>query len=371
MTYTHSGRTERGPRGALGQAAVDVSILDDTKRMKAADPGGMLERIKDLGHQVREGWDTAKGARLPKEHGKARDITVLGMGGSAIGADFAAALLAGELRVPMLVHRDYGCPNYVGADSLVIASSYSGNTEETLSGVAEARRRGAKLLGITTGGELASQGQRGGFPIVRFAYAARPRAALGWSLALVMGALGNLGYVRDLSSDVWDALADFDRYASGRVEDDAKELARHLFGRIVGMYGAGVMGVMARRWKGQWNENAKNWSFFDVLPELDHNAIVGFPNPDVARQALAIVVLRSAREDRRTKTRHEVTVELLGRAGVPVEQIEFGGVSPLAEVLKGVYLGDHVSYYLTLLNGADPSPNETIDYLKNRLAEIR
>lgn len=352
----------------------DVSILQDGARMREADPGGMWERIRELGRQVREAWALVRDVRLPEELARSRDVTVLGMGGSAIGADLAAALLAGELRVPMAVHRDYGCPAYVGEGSLVIASSYSGNTEETLSGLAEARRRGARVVTITTGGTLAGEAERDGLPLVRFAYEAQPRAALGWSLTLVLGVLWRAGLARDLSADVDVALRELEDYA-GRFpeghEDPAKPLARSLHGRIVGMYGAGVMGVLARRWKGQWNENAKNWAFFDVLPELDHNAVVGFPHPVGVGDHLTVVLLRSKHDNPRNALRFDITAELLGRANVPVEEVRLDGASQLSEVLRGVYLGDHVSYYLALLNGADPSPVEVISYLKERLAAGR
>jgi glucose/mannose-6-phosphate isomerase len=137
------------------------------------------------------------------------------------------------------------------------------------------------------------------------------------------------------------------------------------------MYGAGVMGVMARRWKGQWNENAKNWSFFDVLPELDHNAVVGFPHPAAARELLTIVMLRSGRDHERVALRFDITAELLQRAQIPVEQLRFDGANSLSEALQAVYLGDHVSYYLALLNGADPTPVEAIAFLKERLGAGR
>ncbi len=345
----------------------DFSILDDPKRIRATDPGGMYDRILDLGHQLREAWERTEEAALPRV--KVTDVTVLGMGGSAIGGDFAAALLAPELAVPMSVHRDYGCPNYVGKESLVIASSYSGNTEETLSGFAEARRRGAKLVAMTTGGSLAEEARSAGVPLVTFSYQARPRAALGWSLGLILGVLSRIGLTRDLWPDIATALSELDRFAG--APNIGKDLARKLYGRVVGMYGYGVMGVMARRWKGQWNENAKNWSFFDVMPELNHNAVIGFPHPDVAREALTIVLLRSSRDGARVALRFDVTAELLGRANIPVEQVTFRGSNALSEVLQAAYLGDHVSFYVALLNGADPSPVESIDYLKSRLAQAR
>jgi glucose/mannose-6-phosphate isomerase len=343
-----------------------TDILDDPRRIRDADPGRMLERILDLGRQLRQAWARTGEVPLPKDLGTVRDITVLGMGGSAIGGDLAAALLAAELPVPMLVHRDYGCPAYVGRDSLVIVSSYSGNTEETLSGLAEALRRGAKLVALTTGGKIAEQARGAGFPLVTFDYPARPRAALGWSLGLVLGVLSRLGLVRDLWPDISSALDELDRYAG--TPDLGKDLARRLYGRIAAVYGAGAMGVMARRWKGQWNENAKNWAFFDVLPELNHNAVVGFAHPEIARTALAVIFLRSSRDDPRNAKRFEVTAELLAREEIPLEQILFRGASALSEALQAVYLGDHVSFYLTLLNGADPSPHDAIDYLKAKLA---
>jgi glucose/mannose-6-phosphate isomerase len=353
---------------------IDPGILQNDERMRGADPGGMLSRIKELPSQVREAWALTKTLSLPPALKDVDDVVVLGMGGSAIGGDLAAALLLDQLRVPMTVHRDYGCPAYVDARSLVIASSYSGNTEETLSGFAEARRRGAKLVAVTTGGTLAAEAASAGIPVVRFTYDAQPRAALGWSLTLVLGVLSRIGLAPDLSTEIDAALDELEAYArhfEPGHEDRAKALARSFHGRIVGVFGAGAMGVMARRWKGQWNENAKNWAFFDVLPELDHNAVVGFPHPRSAREILSVLMLRSGRDRDRNALRFEITAELLRRAQIPVEQIRFDGASLLSEALQAVYLGDHVTYYLALLNGADPTPVESIAYLKERLAAGR
>src|SRR6059058_3678085 len=186
----------------------DTSVIESVERIRSADPDDMLGRIKDLPKQVRDAWAIASKATIPPAYGDVRSITVAGMGGSAIGGDLAAALLADELKVPMSVHRDYGLPAYVGRDSLVIASSYSGNTEETLSAFEEARRRGAKVLALTTGGKLAELARASGYPVVTFSYKARPRATLGYSLGLVLGALFRMGFVRDLADDIEAALSD-------------------------------------------------------------------------------------------------------------------------------------------------------------------
>ncbi len=352
---------------------MDTSVIESVERIRAADPGNMLDRIKDLPKQVRDAWTIARAAQLPPAHGDVRNITVAGMGGSAIGGDLAAALLADELKVPMSVHRDYGLPAYVGRDSLVIASSYSGNTEESLSSFEEAQRRGARVLVLTTGGKIAELARAAKYPVITFSYSAQPRASLGYSLALVLGALSRLGFVRDLSGDIDAALTDLakleERVHEGARTNDAKKLAIELYGRIIFAYGGGVMGVMARRVKGQWNENAKNWGAFDVLPELNHNAVVGFPHPDVARDALTVLLLRSDRDNPRHKLRFDVTRELLDRASVPHKTLQFGGSSMLSEVLQLTLFTDYVSFYVALLNGADPTPVRSIDYLKDRLAQ--
>ena len=352
---------------------MDTSVIESVERIRAADPDDMLGRIKELGKQIRDSWQIARAAQLPPAYADVRNITVIGMGGSAIGGDLAAALLADELKVPMSVHRDYGLPAYVGRDSLVIASSYSGNTEETLSAFEDARKRGAKVLALTTGGTLATQARAANYPVVTFSYKARPRATLGYSLGLVLGSLTRLGLVRDLSADIDAAVADLakleERVHEGARTNDAKKLAIELYGRIIFAYGAGVMGVMARRVKGQWNENAKNWSAYDVMSELNHNAVVGFPNPQIARDAITVLLLRSDRDNPRHKMRFDVTRELLDRASIPHKSLQFGGSNLLSEVLQMTLFTDYVSFYVALLNGADPSPNTAIDYLKERLAK--
>ncbi|HYU81141.1 MAG TPA: bifunctional phosphoglucose/phosphomannose isomerase [Candidatus Polarisedimenticolia bacterium] len=351
----------------------DASVIESVERIREADPGDMLGRIKDLPKQVRDAWTIASKATIAPAYSDVRNIVVAGMGGSAIGGDLAAALLADELKVPMSVHRDYGLPAYVGRDSLVIVSSFSGNTEETLSGFEEARKRGAKVLAITTGGKVAELARASNYPVVTFSYKAQPRAALGYSLGLVLGVLAKLGFTRDLSDDIEAALSDLakleERVHEGARTNDAKKMALELQGRIPFAYGAGVMGVMARRVKGQWNENAKNWSAFDVMPELNHNGVVGFEHPPIAKDAITVILLRSDRDNPRHKLRFEVTRELLDRARIPHKTLQFAGRNMLSEVLQMVLFTDYVSFYIALLNGADPSPVKSIDYLKDRLAK--
>ena len=352
---------------------MDTSVIESVEAIKKADPGEMLTKIKDLPLQVRDAWKIVQAATLPPAYGDVRNITILGMGGSAIGGEFAGALLADELKVPLNVHRDYGIPGYVGRDSLVIVSSFSGNTEETLSGFDEAKKRGAKILAITTGGKVAEDAKALRLPLITFGYHAQPRAALGYSMTLVLGVLGKLGFARDMGKEIEQALTDVakleERVHEGARTNDAKKLAAELYGRIPVIFGAGAMGVMARRVKDQWNENAKNWAHYDVMSELNHNAVVGFPHPPIARDAQTVLLLRSRRDNPRHQIRFEVTKELLDRAQIPHKDLQFDGESLLSEILQMTYFTDYVSFYVALLNGADPSPVTSIDYLKERLAK--
>src|SRR5690349_2606146 len=200
---------------------MNTEISASVAAIRKADPGNMLDRIKELPVQLRDALAIVRAATVPPSYADVRNITVAGMGGSAIGGDLAAALLADELKVPMSVHRDYGVPGYVGRDSLVIASSYSGNTEETLSAFEAAQKRGAKILVLTTGGKVAEMGRSANFPVVMFSYKAQPRAALGYSLSLVLGSLTRLGLVRDLKSDIEAALADL-----AKIDERVHEGAR-------------------------------------------------------------------------------------------------------------------------------------------------
>jgi glucose/mannose-6-phosphate isomerase len=352
---------------------LDTSVIETVERIRAADKDNMLDRIKDLPKQVRDAWHIGKSATIPPAYSDVRSIVLAGMGGSAIGGDFAAALLADELKIPMVIHRDYGLPAFVGRDRLVIVSSYSGNNEETRAAFVLAQKRGAKVLALSTGGKISELAKAANYPVVSFSYKAQPRAALGYSLGLVLGTLVRMGFVRDLQRDIDGALSDLakieERVHEGARTNDAKKLAIELYGRIIFAYGAGVMGVMARRVKGQWNENAKNWSAFDIMSELNHNAVVGFPHPQVARDALTVLLLRSDRDNPRHRIRFDVTAELLDRAGIQHKTLKFSGGSMLSEVLQMVLFTDYASFYLALLNGADPSEVRSIDYLKDRLAK--
>lgn len=349
--------------------------LDSLSLFKKIDPDDMLGRVAELPRQCRDAWTGVMSLELPPDDRPIRNIIVLGIGGSAIGGDLLRTLVASECPAPIVVNRDYTLPAFVGLETLAIVSSYSGNTEETLTALGLARQTGAKLVAFTTGGKVAARAREWGLPLFSFDYKAQPRAALGYSLIPLLGLLVKLGLVADKTSDVKEATAVMDAWQAEIREtvlfeqNTAKQLAARLHGRLPVVYGSGYLSKVARRWKGQFNENAKTWGVFEQMPELNHNAVVGYDWPaDLAAQ-IVVVMLRSALDHPRNQTRFDVTAEILAQKGVACEFVHARGNSPLAQTLSAIHFGDYVSYYLAILNRADPSPVETIAYLKGRLAE--
>jgi glucose/mannose-6-phosphate isomerase len=347
--------------------------LDDLKIYQQLDPDAMLERIKEFPMQCREAWKQVMGLALPQDYKHVNKIVVLGMGGSAIGADLIRTLVQTELKIPILIHRDYGLPAYVDDKTLLITSSYSGNTEETLSGFEPALKSGAKKLAITSGGKLEKLAISHQIPIFKVEYKASPRAALGFSFIPTLGILQKLGFITDKSADVAEAIQVLEKLSSRLDEksplksNPAKQLAQRLCGYLPVIYSAGIAAEVAHRWKAQINENSKSWAFYDIFPELNHNATVGFPLPKEIASKIRVVLLRSPTFSSRIKLRYDVTCELLKQSGVAYEFVDAEGKSPLAHMISLVSIADYVSYYLAILYKVDPTPIKYINYLKERL----
>jgi len=351
--------------------------LDAPATFAALDPQGMLDSIAGLPQQCENGWNEIQHLQLPEEYHKVNQIVVLGIGGSAIGADLVRTLLIEECPIPIIVHRDYALPAFVDRHTLVIACSYSGDTEETLIGFNNALRNGAQLLSITTGGELARRTQQKGLPLYLYHYKTQPRAALGYVLMALLGIMQRLGFARDKSADVAEAVAVMRQWQAEieksvpSIENGAKSLAKKLYQRLPVVYGAEHLSEVARRWKGQFNENAKSWGVFDVLPELNHNTVVGYPFPTGLPPWVHVVMLASALNHPRVRLRFDITRELLQKYGFAYDTIEARGRSKLAQVLSMVHFGDYVSYYLAMLYNVDPWSIGNIELVKERLGEAR
>jgi len=350
-------------------------MLDEPASYEKFDPGDMGRRIRELPKTILDAWQAAGDFELPQEYRGVNKVLILGMGGSAIGGDLVRRLLIGESKVPISVLRDYHLPAWVDENTLVVASSYSGNTEETLSAFTQAMPIPAKKLVITTGGKLLEMAGEADIPAFVFSYDAQPRAAVAWGIFPLLNFLVRLGVVSDKAAEVAEAALVTEQFAR-KIEpnktldhNQAKELAYKFYGRIPVIYGADIAVEVAYRWQTQMNENAKHWAFAQAMPELNHNAVVGYQFPTELTPRFQVVMLRSNHLFQRNMTRYQVTADLLSRAGARVTFADGRGISPLAQMMSLILLGDYVSYYLAILNQIDPTPVEVINYLKSRLAD--
>lgn len=347
----------------------------DSLNLATCDPDSMYARIAELPQQCEDAWQLVDKFELPASYKQANRVVILGMGGSAIGGDLARTLVETIATVPIAVVREYGIPAYVDGSTLVIASSYSGNTEETLSGLDLALAKGAKCVCVGTGGRIEQKAHEYGLPFLKFSYSSSPRAAIGYSLICLVGVLAKAGVATVPYADLQEATAVMRQWQAELQPDvpvaqnAAKQMAQTLQGRIPVVYGAGLLSEIARRTKGQFNENSKAWAFYEVMPELNHNAVLGYTNPEELRQRLYVIYLRSDYDHRRVGIRFDVTGDLLDKAGVQRATIRARGKSRLAQMLSVVHFGDYVSLYLAYLYDTDPTPVGAISYLKEQLAK--
>jgi len=350
--------------------------LDDLLIYRQLDAAGMLGHLHQFPEQCRLAWEKFLKFDLPPGYSTVDKVVILGVGGSAIGGDMVRRLAFSESKVPVWVHRDYGLPPLVDRNTLVIASSYSGNTEETLSAFTASLKTPAKKLVITAGGKLRQLAEKEGIPVFSIDYQAPPRAAFPHSFVPLVSIFQKLGLLGDKSADLKQALSILDKFAGELVEtvplasNPAKQLAARLWGNLVVIYGGEVLSEVARRWKTNLNENSKAWAFFELFPELNHNAVMGYDFPAEVKDRVFVVLLHSALFSPRSQLHYEATAELLVKSGISHELVEAVGETALAQVMSLVLFGDYVSVYLAMLNETDPTPLEAVDFVKGYLARF-
>lgn len=350
--------------------------LDDLLIYRRLDTSGMLNHLHEFPGQCQRAWEKVLSFELPQEYSTIDKVIILGMGGSAIGGEIVRALALAESKVPIWVHRDYNLPLLVGEDTLIIASSYSGNTEETLSAFTESLKTPAKKLVLTTGGRLGKLAEKEGIPVFTIDYQAPPRAAFPYSFVPLLGILQKIGLLGDKSANLQQALLVLKKLSKDFVEttplasNPVKQLATKLWGQIIVIYGAGILSPVAQRWKTQFNENSKTWAFFEFFPELNHNAVVGYEFASPLRKRMFVVLLHSASLHPRIQLGYEATAKLLAKSGISHEFVEATGKNSLAQVMSLVLFGDYVSFYLAMLNRIDPTPVDYIDFVKRYLAQF-
>ncbi|HEU65352.1 MAG TPA: bifunctional phosphoglucose/phosphomannose isomerase [Chloroflexi bacterium] len=349
--------------------------LDNASIYRQFDKSGMLDHLHGFPEQCQKAWERVLKFELPCEYIQISNVVILGMGGSAIGGDVVRRLAMAESKLPVWGHRDYGLPAFVDENTLVIASSYSGNTEETLSAFTESLKTQSRKLVITSGGKLKHLAEKAGVPTFLIDYQAPPRAAFPHNFIPLVGIFQKLSLLEDKSADLQEAVDILNKLSKDFVEttplasNPAKQLAARLWGHVAIIYGAEVLSEVAQRWKAQFNENSKAWAFFECFPELNHNAIVGYEFPPEAKERIFVSMLYSSSLRPQSLLRYEATAKLLTKAGIAYQFTEAEGESALAQVMSLVLLGDYCSFYLAMLNEVDPTSINAINFVKQYLAQ--
>jgi glucose/mannose-6-phosphate isomerase len=348
--------------------------LNNHTMFSKIDRQNYLAEIENLPKQLEQAYQLGLSQPLPEWQG-IRHVLIAGMGGSAIGADLLSSYAAPHGNVPIIVQRNYSLPAWAqGDDTLVVASSHSGNTEETLAAFEQARLNSSRILALCTGGKLAKAATAANVPLWTFEHAGQPRAAVGFSFGLLLALVARLQLIPNPDEEFSEAISAMRKQQDGLRADipiasnPAKRQAGQLVSRWVMVFGADVLEPVARRWKTQLNELAKAWGQFEALPEANHNALAGLMQPESGLTSAVALFLRAQSYHPRNLLRTELTRQAYMLEGLNTDFIDAQGDSPLAQQWTALHMGDYVGYYLAMLYEIDPTPIPALEGFKKQLA---
>ena len=324
----------------------------------------MEKLIAAFPQQLQEALQIGKHASI-RPQADIHEVLVCGMGGSGVGAHFVKDFVSGAARVPILINKDYDIPAFADAHTLVLASSYSGNTEETLAAYTAAKKQNCPLIAISSGGQLLADAQAAGFDSISLpaGYPA-PRACLGFSLVAQLFALHKSGCVGNFFEEQIIAALERIKLEQEDMRSKAEQIAQLMVDRIPVLYGSARSDATLLRWRQQLNENAKHLAWHHAFPEMNHNEIVGWKG-DYSK--LLVVALRHRDDPARHQLRMDLTREVFQHWSGGYMEVYARGGSFVEKSLYLVHLGDWVSYYLAQIKGENPDEVKVIDHLKEQL----
>ncbi|MFH1854374.1 MAG: bifunctional phosphoglucose/phosphomannose isomerase [Candidatus Omnitrophota bacterium] len=359
------------------KGAGKMNKMDNRDIISRLDASNMLKLISGLPEQCREANDIGKATDISKPDHRIDNIVFAGLGGSAIGADVVRVYLQNELKIPVTISRNYTLPDFVNKSTLLFCSSYSGNTEETLSSFEDGLKRGAFIITMGSGGKLKERALKNNFTHIDIPKGIPPRTALGYMSITVLAILTRLGFITPKDKEIEDASSTLAELRDKEIGLDvafekniSKKLASKLYGKLAVIYGTNDSTEAACvRWRGQIAENSKALASSHVLPEMNHNEIVGWEFPKDALKDMKVIFLRDKNDHPRTKKRIEISRDIIKKSGAEIFEIERNDDGFLARIFSLIYIGDFVSFYLAILNDIDPTPVKEVDYLKRELAK--
>ena len=355
-------------------------LLDDATAVQRGNVSNYGASIMNLPAQIQHAWLTARALRLPAAYRRATVAVACGMGGSSLGTDILRTVFRRELRRPLVLRNDYTLPGFVGPKTLLLASSYSGSTEEVLAALGAARRRRAKIAVVSGGGPLASAAQRLRLPIFRFTPthnpSGQPRLGLGYLLVGQWRLLGQANVVPETAklmatfqAAVTAATARFSPTVPTR-RNPAKRLALSIYGRVPLIITAELLAGNAHAFANQCHESAKHLALTFSLPELNHHLLEGISLPAATRSLIG-VLLASPSDPPRIQQRLRITRTVLQRQHLPTFSYRARPDSPIAQAGEILQLGACASWYLAVLNRVNPQAIPWVDFFKAQLARSR
>ncbi|MCB2178784.1 bifunctional phosphoglucose/phosphomannose isomerase [bacterium] len=348
--------------------------LFDMENIAEIDSQNMIEHINTLPDQLAAAWKMGQSFSLP-EMPPFQQIVIAGMGGSAIAGDMIAAYAAQTAKTPVTVLRDYTLPHW--ENMLVICSSHSGNTEETLSVFEQAQAAGHAILAIATGGKLSQKAKEANIPLWTFEDDFQPRAAVGYSFGLLLAAFAKLG-VLDSAKAQADLEATVAALKAQQTEflpevptalNPAKRMAGQFINRWIVLFASGFLSPIARRWKTQINEVAKAQAAFEILPEANHNTLQGIYFPESMFSHSLAYFITSKKNHPRNQLREEETRKIMMLEGIATDFYRAPNLGVMEDMWAALHFGDYLAYYLAIAYQADPTPVPMLETFKQTLKD--
>lgn len=345
---------------------IDLTNLEAIQKL---DPKNIYESTGMLADQCAQIWQDARNVSFPDSYKNVENIVIAGMGGSAYGGYVVSSLFRDILTRPLLVWSDYGLPKFVNENTLVIATSYSGSTEEVLTSTQEAQRRGAKLVGLTSGGKLGEFLQKNSIPsllfLPQFNPSGQPRLGTGYIVLGTIALLARIGLLSVDQPEVEKAVTEL-KQNYNFITSLAQDTAQKIVGNIPVIFASEFLVGNARILRNQFNETSKSFSAFEDIPELNHHLMEGFVNPKDKK--LITVFLESGLYSEVIKKRITLTKDVVSKNSVESLSYKVQASTKLAQMLEVLSFSGYLSLYLALLYGQDPSLIPWVDYFKEKLA---
>lgn len=355
------------------------SILDDRTKLAELDISGVLSSVEQLSEQIAQTWESTKQIQVPESYRQVKRVVVSGMGGSALGAHVIKTLYKSELKVSLEVINHYELPGYVDSETLVVLSSYSGTTEETLQSAKEAEAKGAKIAVITAGGGLKKLAEEKKYPmfVIEPSHnpSNQPRMAIGYSVFGQLGLLHTLGIISISDAEVASVLSLLRKNAPSLSPEEtehntAKFLAYSCVDTMPMLVSAEHLEGAAHVFNNQINENAKNMTAMLTIPEMNHHFMEGLSFPTAMKENVRFFFINSNLYHPRVQSRFPLTRQVSEQAGFHCETIQAVAKTKLEQVWEVIQLGAYTNFYLAMLNGINPAPIPTVDWFKEQLGKV-